>query len=255
MPVDASTIDQRWFPRIEPKPQATIRLFCLPYAGSGAAVYRPWQAALPPQLELCLVQLPGRETRLREQPFTRIEPLLEELAPAVESRLDKPYILFGHSMGALVAFELARALRRRGAPAPLALVVSGRRSPELPDPNPPLHNLPEAAFIRAIIQRYNGIPKVLLDDPELLRVFLPTLRADLEVIETYRYAPDAAFEYPIVVYGGQSDPQASLAELHAWQTHTSQALTVKQFPGEHFYLQEQRAALIQAIVANALRSS
>jgi medium-chain acyl-[acyl-carrier-protein] hydrolase len=254
MSVATYTREQSWFARSEPKPHTAMRLICLPYAGSGAAIYRPWLASLPPEIELSMIQLPGRETRLREPPLTRIEPLIEMLAPAIESQLDRPYVLFGHSMGALIAFELARALRRRGAQAPCALMISGRRAPQLPDPNTPLHELPEAAFIAAMIQRYNSIPKVLLDDLELLRVFLPTLRADLALVETYTYIPETPLDCPIVAFGGRSDPQASAVELEAWQAQTSQPLTVQQFPGGHFYLQEERAALIKAVVATALRS-
>jgi medium-chain acyl-[acyl-carrier-protein] hydrolase len=255
MSVGAYNIEQRWFARSEPKPHAKLRLFCLPHAGSGPAIYRPWLAQMPPEIELRLIQLPGRETRLREQPFTHIGPLIEALAPAVEAELDKPYMLFGHSMGALVAFELARALRRRGAPAPLELLISGRRAPQLDDTDAPLHKLPEDAFIAAMVERYNGIPQIILDDLELLRLFLPTLRADLAVIETYEYAPEAPLDCSITAFGGSNDARARLADLQAWQAQSSWPVSIQQFPGGHFYLQDERDALIAAIVATALRNS
>src|SRR5262245_44114205 len=131
MSVETHSLTQRWFARLEPRPSARLRLYCLPYAGSGAAVYRPWAALLPSTIDLRLVQLPGREARLREPAYTRMDALIEALAPAVASEIDRPYVLFGHSMGALVVFELARALRRLDLPSPTCLFVSGRRAPHL----------------------------------------------------------------------------------------------------------------------------
>jgi len=240
---------QRWFVRPEPRPHAEARLFCLPYAGSGAAVYRPWLAQLPATLELQIIQLPGRESRLREQPYAHMDALIGVLAPALEGRLDRPYMLFGHSMGALVAFELARAMRRRGAPPPACLAVSGRRAPQLPDPEPALHQLPDGQFVGAMVRRYNAIPRVILEDAELLGLFLPTLRADLALIETYAYTPEPPLDCPIAAFGGRDDTRASLADLEAWQAQSARPIGARQLPGGHFYLQGERANLVAAIVA------
>ncbi len=242
---------QRWFVRPELRPQAEVRLFCLPYAGSGAAVYRPWLAELPDAVELNVVQLPGRELRLREPPYKRMGALVAELAPAMAGLLDRPYLLFGHSMGALIAFELARALRRSGARPPDCLVVSGRRAPQLPDNEPPLHQLSDGAFVGAMVRRYNGIPRAILNEVELLRLFLPTLRADLELIETYEYAAETPLACPMIALGGQSDSRVSSADLLAWQAQTSADFRMRQLPGEHFYLQAERAALVAEIVRGA----
>ncbi len=239
---------QRWLVRPAPRPQAEARLICLPYAGVGASAYRPWVAHLPDTLELNIVQLPGREARLREGLYVQIEPLIEALVPAIEGLLDRPYTLFGHSMGALVAFELARALRRQGAPAPSCLAVSGRRAPQLPDPDEPLHPLDDDRFVGAIVRRYNGIPRVILDDPELLQLFLPTLRADLTLIETYAYAPEPPLDCPLVAFGGCADERARPADLAAWLAQSTRPLGVRQFPGDHFYLQRARAELVAAVV-------
>ena len=222
-------------------------MFCLPYAGSGAAAYRPWLGQLPANVELNLVQLPGRETRLREAPYTRLAALVDDLGSAIEAVLDRPYAIFGHSMGALISFELVRELRRRGAPMPLSLFVSGRRAPQLPDPELPLHELPDDRFVTEMERRYNGIPQIIRDDAELMQLFLPTLRADFEVIETYSYVDESPLACPIVALGGQHDSQASSAELLAWQAQTSAGFSMHLLPGDHFYLQQQRAALIDEI--------
>lgn len=239
---------QPWLVEPDPQPGAALRLICLPYAGGGAVVYRPWRRLLPPSVALSIVQLPGRETRLREAPFTRMAALVAALAEAAAPLAAGPYALFGHSMGALVAFELARALRRAGAPAPRCLFVSGRRAPQLPDPEPPLHPLADGPFVGAMVRRYNAIPRVILEDVELLRLFLPTLRADFELIETYAYADEAPLACPIVALGGQDDVRARGADLEAWRAHTTASFRARQLPGGHFYLQDERAALIDEIV-------
>src|SRR5438552_2333015 len=153
-----------WVLRPRPDPRARLRLFCFPYAGGGASQFRTWAEGLPPEVELCPVQLPGREGRLRETPFTRIAPLVAALVTALRGYLDTPYAFFGHSLGALVGFELARALRRTGGPGPRGLLVSAYRAPDLPDPDPPLHLLSSPAFWDEL-RRLNGTPpEVLAND-------------------------------------------------------------------------------------------
>lgn len=239
---------QTWLVEPQPQPNATLRLFCFPYAGGGAAAFVPWRRLLPPTVALHVVQLPGRESRLREPAYRRMTPLVDALAPVLAPLLDRPYAFFGHSMGALVAFESARALRRRGAPLPVSLMVSGRRAPQLPDRASPLHPLDDAAFVQAMIQRYNGIPRLILDEPELMEIFLPILRADVELFESYVADDEAPLATPIVAFGGESDPHATLDELRAWQEQSSAGFRLRSFPGDHFYLQPQREALVTEIL-------
>lgn len=236
-----------WLTCPKPNPQAHLRLFCFPYAGAGASAFRSWVDKLSLlNVEVCAVQLPGRETRLRESPFTRISPLVEALARVLLPYLDLPFAFFGHSMGALVSFELARQLRRQQSPSPLHLFVSSRRAPQLPNPYSSIHHLPDAAFIKELY-RYNGTPQAVLEDPELRLLFLPLLRADLAVNETHVYTPEAPLNCSISAFGGLEDREASRNELDAWRVQTSKTFTLRMFPGDHFFLKKERDALLQVI--------
>lgn len=248
-----------WLSRFAPRPAARMRLFCFSYAGGGAAVFRPWALTMPADVEVAAVLLPGRESRLREPPMRSMSELLAALIPALEPQLDRPFAFFGHSMGSLVAFEVARALQRRGGPAPRRLLVSGRRAPHLPEREPPIHQLDDDAFIAEIQRRYNGIPPELLQYPELLELLLPALRADMSVIETHRPhddgQPPVPFNGPISVFGGRDDTRATRQELEGWNAHTPEPLVLRQFGGGHFYFSDTgtRDALITAVAAD-LRS-
>lgn len=245
-----------WLARFAPRPAAALRLFCFSYAGGGAAVYRPWALALPPAVDVAAVVLPGREGRLREAQLHNMSDLLAALVPALLPYLDLPFALSGHSMGALVAYELTQELRRRGAPAPRQLLLSGRRAPHLPEPDPPIHHLADDAFVAEIQRRYNGIPPEVLQYRELLDLLLPSLRADMAVIETHRpherVEPPVRFAGPVSVFGGLDDPRATRCELEGWQDYTEASLVLRQFPGGHFYFSHARTrdALIDAIAAD-----
>ena len=250
----SSTPTNPWFVIPKPQPSATLRLICMPYAGSGPAAFRPWATLLPAWIELCIVQLPGRESRWREVPYSDMDSLIDALTGALldashpTNLLDRPFALFGHSMGALVAFELARALQRRKRPAPAHLLVSGRRAPQINDPEPPFSPLSDDEFVHEIIRRYNAIPKVILDDTEMLRLFLPTLRADMAVLEAYTYADAPQLDCPITAFGGVDDARAGRSDLAAWRAQTRDSFQLRQFPGDHFYLNPQREALVKYIV-------
>lgn len=236
-----------WVVRPRPNPTARMRLFCLPYAGGGTSAYASWAGLLPADLELGIVLLPGRERRYREQPYTNLSRLTRDLADALTPEMDRPYALFGHSVGALIAFELLRELRRRAAPPPRHLFVSGRRAPHLPDPNPPLYALDDSRFIAELQRQYNGIPAAILEDQELRQLFLPVMRADITLADTHQHAAETPFDVRLTALGGSNDPRATRQELEAWQQHTHGHFTCTLFPGGHFYLQAERAALIHTI--------
>jgi medium-chain acyl-[acyl-carrier-protein] hydrolase len=202
-------------------------------------------------VEVCLVQLPGREARMREQPFDRLEPLVEALADVMDGFLTLPFALFGHSNGALIGFELARTLRARGRPGPVHLFASGRRAPELPPDRSDTHLLPEAEFL-ADLQVLGGLPAEVLEHRELLSLLLPVLRADVAIHETYTFREQPPLECPITAYGGLADPKVSREQLQGWERHTRGPFVMRMFPGGHFYLHDDRPPLLRTLSADLL---
>jgi medium-chain acyl-[acyl-carrier-protein] hydrolase len=193
------------------------------------------------------VQLPGREGRLREAPHTDFQRLMAATYGALRPYLDAPFALFGHSMGALLAFEFARRLRQEGGPAPLLLFVSGHRAPHLPSPHPPIAHLPDAEFVAEVRQRYDGVPDQVLEHAELMDLLLPGLRADMAVVEGYRFVDEPPLHCPVSAYAGCGDPEAAEPELAAWRVQTSGSFRLHRFPGTHFYLRNARTELLAAI--------
>jgi len=235
-----------WFVISRPRPQAKLRLFCFPYSGAGANVFYQWSNILPPAIEVCAVQYPGRGTRMSEPPITRMADLVQALSPLFPAFFDKPFAFFGHSLGAVAAFELARALRRHYDALPVHLIVSGHSAPQIPDRRPPIHNLPDEAFI-AELRKLNGTPEEVLQNQELVSLLLPILRADFELSETYVYQPDEPLATPLAAFGGLGDPFINREELEAWEIHTTAGFRLRMFPGDHFYLNTNRALLLQAL--------
>jgi len=205
-------------------------------------------------VELWAVQPPGRETRLQEPAFRHMEPLVEQVAEVLAPLLTKPFALFGYSMGALVSFEVARLLRRRGAPGPVRLLVAARAAPQVPHSQPPIHPWPDDAFVAEVCRRYNGIPQAVLREPELVELFLPLLRADCELIETYVYRPEAPLDCPISAFGGCDDGGVSPAMLEAWREQTRAEFRLRLLPGDHFFLNTARPSLLRVVVADLARA-
>jgi medium-chain acyl-[acyl-carrier-protein] hydrolase len=219
-------------------PRPRLRLVCFPHAGGSATLYRLWPDSLPRDVEVWAAQLPGRGARLAEPPIRRMEALVGELDSAIRPLLGDRVEFFGHSMGAVVAFELARRLRQRGAPVPSRLFASGRHAPQLADPNPAMHALPHDELIERV-RRMGGTPAAIFEEPELLELFLPALRADLEAVETWVHHHEAPLDVEIVASGGVDDPRASAEGLAAWREQTASTFTAHRLPGGHFYLHER----------------
>jgi medium-chain acyl-[acyl-carrier-protein] hydrolase len=225
-------------------------LFCFPYAGGGASIYRDWGRRLPGNIETCPVQLPGRETRFREPAFTRVEPLVEALAQSLRPKLDRPFAFFGHSLGALVAFELSRRLQHCHRLQPIRLFVSGCEAPQTRSPGKSLHALPTAEF-REELRRLHGTPTAVLENDELMELMLPTLRADFSLWETYVYAASPPLTCPIIALGGLGDDLVSRKELQAWDELTTGQFRLRMFPGDHFFLNSAQP-LVTRILAQEL---
>ncbi|MFN8008646.1 MAG: alpha/beta fold hydrolase [Terriglobia bacterium] len=221
-----------------------MQLICFSYAGRGASVYSTWAKLLSPSVTIRAVQLPGRENRFSEPCIKRISDLMPELVKALQSRLTQPFALFGHSMGALICFELARELRRQNLPEPVHLFLSAHRAPHLPDPYPPIAHLSEEEFVEEVQRRYGGIPEPVKQSKELMEIMIPVLRADFEMLENYQYVMEEPLFCPITVLGGFEDFETTDAELEAWQLHSRKVFDLKLFPGDHFFLQTSQSELL-----------
>lgn len=238
----------KWFVA-PPRPRAGVRLFCLPYAGGSASAFRGWDEAMPSGVEVCPIQLPGRGTRFAEPLQTRLDPLVRSLAADLLPYVDRPFALFGHSMGALMAFELARVLRGAYGAEPDLLFVSAWRSPEIPDGRAD-YTLPNDQFV-AQLRTLNGTPLEILDDPEALRLLLPIVRADFEVVQTYVYRDAPPLQCRIKAFSGIKDEGASPDLMRPWARHTAGSCSLSILPGGHFFFHEARAPLT-TIVAHEL---
>lgn len=244
----------RWLVTARPKPDAAVRLFCFPFAGGAASAYRQWGDLVGPEIEVTAVQLPGREMRLREPPFDRVGPLVAAAADVLEGALDaRPYAVFGHSMGALIGFELVREMRRRGRPLPVALVASGRNAPHMPPRDPLMHPLPHDEFVGRL-RRFEGTPEAVLEHEELMEMLVPLLRADFAVNEAYDHAPGAPLDLPLLAMGGDADEEVSREGLEAWERYTAGPFDLKVYPGGHFFLNHLAGEVVRD-VRQAIRAA
>jgi len=208
-------------------------------------MYHNWPSQLPGDVELWAVELPGRGSRLSEPPFKSMGPLVDAAAQALAPHLDLPFALFGHSMGAMISFELTRRLRDYGS-TPFGLFVSGRRAPHILDEDPPTYNLPEPLLIDKL-RRMNGTPRQVLEDTEMMRFLLPILRADFSVCQTYRYQSGPPLDVPITAYGGTEDDGETPDLLEEWRHHTTAELSLRLLPGNHFFLHSSQQALLRML--------
>ncbi|MEM7591927.1 MAG: thioesterase II family protein [Cyanobacteria bacterium P01_A01_bin.83] len=228
----------------KPNTKAQLRLFCFHYAGGGAASFRNWSDNLPSSVEIHLVELPGRGSRLAEKAFVSLNPLVEAIADGLYPLLDRPFTFFGHSMGGLICFELARLLRQKYSLNPIHLFVSAHRAPQLPDPNPPIYNLPNPEFLDEL-RDLEGTPEAILENTELMQLLLPTLRADFTVVDTYNYTAQSPLDCSITAFGGLQDREVSYEELKAWQEQTKESFSLQMLPGNHFFIHSAQSLMFK----------
>ena len=237
----------RWFLHSNRGGDEVMRLMCFPFAGGGASVFRGWADAFPANIEVRPVQLPGRETRIGEPCETDLTRLAVRTADALNPYFDLPVALFGYSFGGLLVFEVARELRRRSAPMPVALFIAATMAPQEPRLLPPMVDLPRDEFIAAV-DRYLEPTDAAWKIPELMEMFLPIVRDDITAVERYCYRPEPPLSCPIHVYGGASDRVVSVAGAGAWQAQTTSTFDLRVFPGGHFFLHDTVAELQHDLV-------
>jgi surfactin synthase thioesterase subunit len=233
-----------WCRRYRPTRNATARLVCLPHAGGSAPFFLPVAAALSPGVDVVAIQYPGRQDRRSERPLTDVDALVDGICDVLYGQPELPVTLFGHSLGAIVGFEIARRLEAAGQD-PVRLFASGRRGPSTRR-DEAVH-LRDDAGILAEVRRLNGTASTLLGDDELMRAALPSLRADYQMAETYRCAPDVTVDFPITALTGDADPKTSLSEANAWAAHTTGAFDLQVFTGGHFFLTDHVDAITKLL--------
>ncbi|HSB01711.1 MAG TPA: alpha/beta fold hydrolase [Anaerolineales bacterium] len=246
--MSTSSNSKDWFICPQANPEAELRIFLFPYAGGSPSVFNKWAAGFPGNVETRIAHYPGRGSRHNEALIKQISVLAEGLAEAVQPLADKPFAFLGHSLGGLVAFELARGLRRSHQRQPDILFISACGAPHLPDPHPPIHELPDPEFLHSL-QQLHGVPAEALQQPEVMQLLLPILRADFQAMESYVYTPEPPLPCPIRALGGCDDPRLSRKRLEDWCLQTSSSCKAEYFAGDHFFIHTAREAVIASITA------
>lgn len=245
-------MSEKWIVTPRPNPRARTRLFCFHPAGNGASMFVPWATLLPEEVELNIIQLPGRENRLRETPINRIESVINELDEVAFPLLDRPFAIFGVSMGALIGFEFARRLRQTYNIEPTHIYAASRRAPQTPDRFTLISQLPNRVFLDTIQSRYHCIPEVIWKDEELMRLFLPLLRADFALLENYTYQAEPPFTCPLTALYGNEDETTNSEDISGWRLHTKADYTQQMFDGGHFFITKQNAGVVSFMVQQGL---
>jgi surfactin synthase thioesterase subunit len=222
---------------------ARLRLFCFPFAGAGASIFRDWSLDLPSEVQVFGVQLPGRESRLEEQPFREMLPAVRAIVAVLRRYQDLPFAFFGHSVGALIAFEVARELRRLCGMSPVHLFVSGYRGPSRPPPEAPVHQLPDPLLMQEL-RKLGGTPPEILHNNEVMQLMLPAIRGDFALSENYQYERHEPLQCPITVFGGLQDRKVRNSDLPAWQSETKASFGIRMFPGDHYFIRQCRVPLL-----------
>ncbi|MFA0812843.1 thioesterase II family protein [Microbulbifer epialgicus] len=236
----------KWFVCSKKRLSAKMRLFCLPYAGGNASTYLPWEESLPEFVKLIAIQPPGRANRICEAKYTSMYSLVTDMYQAIEPYLDKPYVIFGHSVGSRVGFELVRSIKQNGKLMPIHFFASGSRAPNICGATKKIYNLPESEFIKELMS-FNGTPKELFKNRELLSLLIPLLRADFQISEDYQFTGDECLKCDLSIFSGESDDSISESELIEWKRFFNGRNSSEVFQGGHFFIQQDRDSVVRKI--------
>jgi surfactin synthase thioesterase subunit len=239
----------RWFLITRPKPLARYRLFCYPYAGGNAMAFMSWEDLLPASIELVAIQPPGRGARLGESLLTSVEQMAEQLVHAIPPMLNRPYLIYGHSLGAVVGFELLHALKANHLPLPQRYFGAARRAPQAPPRLAPTHEYPLERF-KAELKSLNGTPDAVLENPNLMELIVPILRTEMKAAYVYHREPEARLECEVSVFGGARDERVLPEELMGWQDHFAKQMDLRIFDGGHFFMEDNKHLVVNAICAS-----
>lgn len=237
----------RWVHPAPVNSNQTVRLFCFPYAGGGASIYRNWAQQLPESVHVCPVQLPGRENRLSEPPYSQVAPLVRILAEQMKPFFDLPFVFFGYSMGALIAYELTRELRRSNGALPARLFLAAHRAPHRPMRREAIYHLDDEGFKQGL-RHLDGTPDEVLANDELMDIMLPRLRADFTLYETYLHEPEGPLSVPFSVFGGTQDKDIRQEDLDGWGELSDAPLNLRMIDGNHFFIHTAEAAVLNHLV-------
>lgn len=243
---DSNALGLSCFINYRPDTASRIRLFCFPYAGANSSIFREWINLLPSTVEVIGVELPGHGSRFNEPITSDLSLIINALKANFSFLNQKPFVFFGHSLGTKIAYELCRAFSVDNTPLPKHLIVSGGRAPHLSWRKKMIHTLPDAQLIEEL-KTYNGIPNDVFECPEIIELFLPILRADFTISETYKYIPGPPLHIPITALGGNNDPKVSFEEILGWKMHTSKTFNHQILPGNHFFIKESQKQLLKII--------
>lgn len=236
-----------WFTNPTPRRNAKIRLICFHYAGGGASIFHQWGSQLPEYIEVVAVQLPGREDRFKDQPIADINTVTTMLQDELSCLLDKPYAVFGHSMGAILSYEWLRTVKKSNLPSPILYLPAGRQAPHIPNKSPPLYSLSDQEFIDGLLKKYPNTMRPALDNAEICQLSMPKLRADFTLAEGYQYKLGATLDCPILAIAGQQEYCIEDGDLLAWGNHTTNNISTSRLPGDHFFILSSRSALLYFI--------
>lgn len=226
--------------------QAKLRLFCFPYAGGNAGLFEPWGSAFE-GVDVVAVQLPGRSSRFTEKPLESMDEIVTQLIVELRCFRDLPFVFFGHSNGALICFELARELQRRGIDGLKHIILSAKRAPHLPRLRPTTYDLPYDDFIEEL-RSINGTPEAMLNTKELMDLFVPILRADFKVGETHKYCADIKLKSAASIFWGRLDADIPEVDIQAWRADIeSKDIEFTEFSGDHFFVHSQQQLVLEKV--------